>query len=209
MIAGALFGGAAWVAPSAYFVGIAAVVVSGLLLKKTKLFEGDVAPFVMELPAYHMPPLRNILRTTWERGWSFIKKAGTIILLSSMVLWFLQNFGFENGSFGMIEDLNNSILAIFGNTFAWIFSPLGFGNWQSTVAAVTGGLAGMLYGYSSIPQEWIDGDQKRKNQKESTHYRQGKGIVGSQFLHLQPRSQQHGNHFYQKSGKHQCCKDNQ
>lgn len=141
MIAGALFGGAAWVAPSAYFMGIAAVVLSGLILKKTKLFQGDVAPFVMELPAYHMPTFSNILRTTWERGWSFIKKAGTIILLSSMVLWFLQNFGVENGSFGMIEDLNNSVLASFGNIFAPFFSPLGFGNWQSTVAAITGLIA--------------------------------------------------------------------
>ena len=141
MIAGALFGGAMWVAPSAYFVGIVAVVLSGLILKKTKLFQGDSAPFVMELPAYHMPTFSNILRTTWERGWSFIKKAGTIILLSAMVLWFLQNFGFENGSFGMIEDLNHSILATFGNIFAWIFTPLGFGNWQSTVAAMTGLIA--------------------------------------------------------------------
>ena len=141
MIAGALFGGASWVAPSAYFMGIVAVVLSGLILKKTKLFHGDVAPFVMELPAYHMPTFSNILRTTWERGWSFIKKAGTIILLSSMVLWFLQNFGFENGSFGMIEDLNNSVLATFGNIFAPLFSPLGFGNWQSTVAATTGLIA--------------------------------------------------------------------
>ena len=138
MIAGALFGGAAWVAPSAYFVGIAAVVVSGLILKKTKLFEGDVAPFVMELPAYHMPPVRNILRTTWERGWSFIKKAGTVILLSSMVLWLLQNFGFEGGAFRMVSDLNNSVLASVGNILAPMFSPLGFGNWQSTVAAFTG-----------------------------------------------------------------------
>ena len=141
MIAGALFGGAAWVAPSAYFVGIAAVVLSGLILKKTKLFQGDVSPFVMELPAYHMPTFSNILRTTWERGWSFIKKAGTVILLSSMVLWFLQNFGFENGSFGMIEDLNHSVLASFGNIFAPFFTPLGFGNWQSTVAATTGLIA--------------------------------------------------------------------
>ena len=141
MIAGALFGGAAWVAPSAYFMGIAAIVLSGLMLKKTKLFAGDVAPFVMELPAYHMPTLGNILRTTWERGWSFIKKAGTIILLSSVVLWFLQSFGTENGSFGMVEDLNNSILAVIGNAFAWIFSPLGFGNWQSAVATVTGLIA--------------------------------------------------------------------
>lgn len=141
MISGALFGGAMWVAPSAYFVGIVAVVLSGLILKKTKLFQGDAAPFVMELPAYHMPTFSNILRTTWERGWSFIKKAGTVILLSAMVLWFLQNFGFENGSFGMIENLNNSILASFGNIFAWIFTPLGFGNWQSTVAAITGLIA--------------------------------------------------------------------
>ena len=140
MIAGAL-GGAAWVAPSAYFMGIAAVVLSGLMLKKTKLFSGDVAPFVMELPAYHMPTLGNILRTTWERGWSFIKKAGTIILLTSVALWFLQGFGIENGSFGMVEDLNNSILAAMGNAFAWIFSPLGFGNWQSAVATVTGLIA--------------------------------------------------------------------
>ena len=141
MIAGALFGGAAWVAPSAYFMGIAAVVLSGLILKKTKLFQGDVAPFVMELPAYHMPTAGNVLRTTWERGWSFIKKAGTIILLSSVVLWFLQSFGTENGSFGMVEDLNNSILAVMGNALARVFSPLGFGNWQSTVAALTGLIA--------------------------------------------------------------------
>ncbi|MBR2893630.1 MAG: ferrous iron transport protein B, partial [Clostridia bacterium] len=141
MIAGALFGGAAWVAPSAYFMGIAAVVLSGLILKKTKLFQGDVSPFVMELPAYHMPTVGNVLRTTWERGWSFIKKAGTIILLSSVVLWFLQSFGTENGNFGMVEDLNNSILAVMGNALAWIFSPLGFGNWQSTVAALTGLIA--------------------------------------------------------------------
>ncbi|MBQ4349093.1 MAG: ferrous iron transport protein B [Clostridia bacterium] len=141
MIAGALFGGAAWVAPSAYFMGIAAVVLSGLILKKTKLFQGDVAPFVMELPAYHMPTAGNVLRTTWERGWSFIKKAGTIILLSSVVLWFLQSFGTENGSSGMVEDLNNSILAVMGNALARVFSPLGFGNWQSTVAALTGLIA--------------------------------------------------------------------
>ncbi len=141
MIAGALFGGASWVAPSAYFMGILAVVVSGLILKKTKLFHGDVAPFVMELPAYHMPTLGNILRTTWERGWSFIKKAGTVILLSSVVLWLLQNFGVENGTFGMVADLNNSILAVIGNALAWIFTPLGFGNWQSTVAVLTGLIA--------------------------------------------------------------------
>lgn len=141
MIAGALFGGASWVAPSAYFMGILAVVVSGLILKKTKLFHGDVAPFVMELPAYHMPTLGNILRTTWERGWSFIKKAGTVILLSSVVLWLLQNFGVENGTFDMVADLNNSILAVIGNALAWMFTPLGFGNWQSTVAVLTGLIA--------------------------------------------------------------------
>ncbi len=141
MIAGALFSGAAWVAPSAYFMGIGAIVLSGLILKKTKLFSGDVAPFVMELPTYHMPTLGNILRTTWERGWSFIKKAGTVILLSSVVLWFLQSFGIENGSFAMVEDLNNSVLALIGNSFAWLFSPLGFGNWQSAVAVVTGLIA--------------------------------------------------------------------
>ncbi len=141
MIAGALFGGAAWVAPSAYFMGIVAIVLSGLILKKTKLFSGDVAPFVMELPAYHMPTLGNILRTTWERGWSFIKKAGTVILLSSVVLWFLQSFGTENGGLAMVEDLNNSVLALIGNSFAWLFSPLGFGNWQSAVSVVTGLIA--------------------------------------------------------------------
>ena len=141
MIAGALFGGAEWVAPSAYFFGIAAVMISGLILKKTKPFLGDEAPFVMELPPYHMPPARNVLRSTWERGWSFIKKAGTVILLSTVVLWFLQSFGFEDGSFGMTDNLNNSVLAKIGSLFAWMFTPLGFGNWQSAVAALTGLIA--------------------------------------------------------------------
>ncbi|MBQ7861520.1 MAG: ferrous iron transport protein B [Clostridia bacterium] len=141
MIAGALFGGAEWVAPSAYFLGAAAVMVSGLILKKTKPFLGEEAPFVMELPPYHMPPARNVLRSTWERGWSFIKKAGTVILLSTVVLWFLQSFGFEDGSFGMIDNLNNSVLAKIGSLFAWMFTPLGFGNWQSAVAALTGLIA--------------------------------------------------------------------
>ena len=141
LIAGALFGQAEWVAPSAYFLGIMAVMVSGLILKKTKPFLGDEAPFVMELPPYHMPPLRNVLRSTWERGWSFIKKAGTVILLSTVVLWFLQSFGFENGSFGMTSDLNNSVLAKIGSLFAWIFAPIGFGNWQSAVATLTGLIA--------------------------------------------------------------------
>ena len=141
MIAGALFGGAQWVAPSAYFLGAAAVMVSGLILKKTKPFLGEEAPFVMELPPYHMPPARNVLRSTWERGWSFIKKAGTVILLSTVVLWFLQSFGFEDGSFGMTDNLNNSVLAKIGSLFAWMFTPLGFGNWQSAVAALTGLIA--------------------------------------------------------------------
>lgn len=141
LIAGAFFDGAWWVSPSAYFVGMAAIVISGIMLKKTKMFAGDPAPFVMELPAYHMPTAGNILRSMWERAWSFIKKAGTIILLSAIFLWFLQSFGVENGSFGMVEDLNNSVLAAIGGIIAWIFIPLGFGNWQSAVAAVTGLIA--------------------------------------------------------------------
>ncbi|MCI8349146.1 MAG: ferrous iron transport protein B [Firmicutes bacterium] len=141
LIAGAFFDGAWWVSPSAYFVGMAAIVISGIMLKKTKMFAGDPAPFVMELPAYHMPTAGNILRSMWERAWSFIKKAGTIILLSAILLWFLQSFGVENGSFGMVEDLNNSVLAAIGGIIAWIFIPLGFGNWQSAVAAVTGLIA--------------------------------------------------------------------
>lgn len=154
LIAGALFGGAWWVAPSAYFVGIAAIILSGIILKKTKMFSGDPAPFVMELPAYHLPTAGNVLRSMWERAWSFIKKAGTIILLSAVILWFLQGFGFENGNFGMVEDLNNSILAVIGNAIAWIFAPLGWGNWQSAVATITGliakenvvGTFGVLFG---------------------------------------------------------------
>lgn len=154
LIAGALFGGAWWVAPSAYFIGVAAIIISGIMLKKTKMFSGDPAPFVMELPAYHWPTVGNVLRSMWERGWSFIKKAGTIILLSCIVLWFLQGFGFENGSFGMVSDLNNSILAVIGNGIDWIFSPLGWGDWRAAVATVTGliakenvvGTFGVLYG---------------------------------------------------------------
>lgn len=141
LIAGALFGGAWWVAPSAYFVGVASIAISGIMLKKTKLFSGDPAPFVMELPAYHMPMPKNLLMSTWERGWSFIKKAGTVILLSSVILWSLQSFGFENGSFGMVEDLNNSILAVIGNAIAWIFAPLGWGTWEGAVATITGLIA--------------------------------------------------------------------
>ncbi len=154
LIAGALFGGAAWVAPSAYFIGIAAIICSGIILKKTKMFAGDPAPFVMELPAYHMPTVGNVLRSMWERGWSFIKKAGTIILLATILVWFLQGFGVENGSFGMVEDMDNSILAKLGSVIAPIFTPLGWGHWRAAVAAVTGliakenvvGTFGILYG---------------------------------------------------------------
>lgn len=140
LIAGALFDNAGWVSASAYFVGVAAIIISGIMLKKTKIFAGDPAPFVMELPAYHLPTVGNVLRSMWERGWSFIKKAGTIILLSSIILWFLQGFGWENG-FGMVEDLDNSILAKIGNAFAWIFAPLGWGDWKAAVATVTGLIA--------------------------------------------------------------------
>ncbi len=154
LIAGALFDGAWWVAPSAYFVGIAAIIISGIMLKKTKIFSGDPAPFVMELPAYHWPTVGNVLRSMWERAWSFIKKAGTVILLSAIVLWFLQSFGFEEGSFGMVEELDNSVLATIGRAIAWIFIPLGWGEWESAVATITGliakenvvGTFGVLFG---------------------------------------------------------------
>lgn len=141
LFAGAVFGGSGLVAVSAYFIGIAAVVISGIILKKTKLFAGDPAPFVMELPAYHAPVARNIFRATWERGWSFVKKAGTVILLSSVILWFLQGFGFVDGRFTLVYDNNSSLLATVGNLFAFVFEPLGFGNWQSAVATITGLLA--------------------------------------------------------------------
>lgn len=158
LIAGALFDDAPWVAPSAYFVGIAAIICSGIILKKTKMFAGDPAPFVMELPAYHIPTVGNVLRSTWERGWSFIKKAGTIILLSTIFVWFAQGFGFEGGSFGMVEDMNNSILASIGSAIAWIFNPLGWGDWKAAVAAITGlvakenvvGTFGILYGFAEV-----------------------------------------------------------
>lgn len=161
LIAGALFDGAAWVAPSAYFVGIAAIICSGIILKKTKMFAGDPAPFVMELPAYHLPTVGNVLRSTWERGWSFIKKAGTIILLSTIFVWFAQGFGFEGGSFGMVEDMNNSILAAIGSAIAWIFTPLGWGDWKAAVAAITGlvakenvvGTFGVLYGFGEVAED--------------------------------------------------------
>ena len=161
LIAGAIFHGASWVAPSAYFVGMAAVIVSGIMLKKTKLFAGDPAPFVMEMPAYHMPRAINVLRSMWERGSSFIKKAGTIILLSTIVLWFLQGFGWEKGAFGMVDDIDHSILSSIGQTFAWIFSPLGWGDWKAAVASVTGLIAkenlvatfGQLYGFAEVAEE--------------------------------------------------------
>ena len=161
LIAGAIFHGASWVAPSAYFIGMAAIIVSGIMLKKTKIFAGDPAPFVMEMPAYHMPRAVNVLRSMWERGSSFIKKAGTIILLSTIVLWFLQGFGFENGNFGMVEDIDNSVLSSIGQTFAWIFSPLGWGDWKAAVASVTGLIAkenvvatfGQLYGFAEVAEE--------------------------------------------------------
>ena len=138
LIAGALFGNAWWVAPSAYFVGIASIIISGIILKKTKMFAGDPAPFVMELPAYHWPTVGNVLRSMWERGWSFIKKAGTVILLATILVWFLSSFGWaEDGAFGMV-DMNDSVLAIIGNAIAWIFAPLGWGHWQEAVATVTG-----------------------------------------------------------------------
>jgi len=141
LIAGALFGGSGLVAVSAYFIGVGAVIISGIMLKKTKAFSGDPAPFVMELPAYHVPAAGNVLRATWERGWSFIKRAGTVILASSIILWFLQAFGYTDGTFGMVEDNDNSLLAAIGGAVAFIFSPLGFGNWRSTVAVVTGLIA--------------------------------------------------------------------
>jgi len=140
LIAGALFGGTWWVAPSAYFIGIAAIISSGVILKKTKMFAGDVAPFVMELPAYHWPTVINILRSMWERGWSFIKKAGTIILLATIVVWFTSNFGWAESGFGMV-DMDESILAVLGGVIAPLFAPLGWGNWQATVAAITGLIA--------------------------------------------------------------------
>ena len=162
LIAGAIFDGSPWVAPSAYFVGIAAIVCSGIILKKTKVFAGDPAPFVMELPAYHMPTVGNVLRSMWERGWSFIKKAGTIILLSTIFIWFTSNFGMVDGHFGMVDELSSgSILCAIGSAIAVIFKPLGFGNWQMSVAAVTGlvakenvvGTLGILFGFGEVAED--------------------------------------------------------
>ncbi len=161
LFAGALFGGASWVAPSAYFVGIAAIICSGIILKKTRMFAGDPAPFVMELPAYHMPTASNVLRSMWERGWSFIKKAGTVILLSTIFVWFTSNFGFVDGHFGMVEDLSHGLLAAIGRGVSWIFAPLGWGSWQAAVAAITGlvakenvvGTFGILYGFAEVAED--------------------------------------------------------
>ncbi|MDE5932941.1 MAG: ferrous iron transporter B, partial [Lachnospiraceae bacterium] len=166
LIAGALFDGAWWVAPSAYFVGIAAIICSGIILKKTKMFAGDPAPFVMELPAYHLPTVGSVLRSMWERGWSFIKKAGTIILLSTIVLWFLMSFGWADGSFGMLEaeQLDSSILAGIGGIVAPLFIPLGWGDWKMAVAAVSGliakenvvGTFGMLFGFAEVAEDGVE-----------------------------------------------------
>ena len=166
LIAGALFGGAWWVAPSAYFVGIAAIVCSGIILKKTKMFAGDPAPFVMELPAYHLPTVGSVLRSMWERGWSFIKKAGTIILLSTIILWFLMSFGWADGSFGMLEaeQLDGSILAMIGSIVAPLFAPLGWGDWKMAVAAVSGliakenvvGTIGILFGFAEVAEDGVE-----------------------------------------------------
>ena len=165
LIAGAMFGGSSLVAVSAYFIGMAAIICSGVILKKTKLFAGDPAPFVMELPAYHVPAWGNVFRATWERGWSFIKRAGSVILAATVVLWFLQGFGFENGAFGMVEDQDNSVLAAIATKIAWIFAPLGFGNWRATVASVSGliakenvvGTFGVLYHFGGELSE--NGDE--------------------------------------------------
>lgn len=164
LIAGALFGGSGLVAVSAYFIGVAAVVVSGIMLKKTKMFAGEPAPFVMELPAYHIPSAGNVLRATWERGWSFIKRAGTVILVSSIILWFLQSFGFVEGAFGMVEDNNSSLLAAIGTFVAPLFAPLGFGNWKAAVATFTGliakenvvGTFGVLYGVAEVAEDGVE-----------------------------------------------------
>ena len=164
LIAGAMFGGAWWVAPTAYFIGVAAVIVSGILLKKTQRFAGEPAPFVMELPAYHAPAFGNVLKRMWERGWSFIKRAGTVILASSVLIWFLKSFGVAGGALGMVDNMDESLLAAIGNAVAWIFAPLGFGNWQSTVATVMGlvakeevvGVFGVLYGVAGDAMELVE-----------------------------------------------------
>jgi len=169
LFAGALFGGSGLIATSAYFIGVAAIIISGIMLKKMRAFAGEPAPFVMELPAYHTPSATNVLRATWERGWSFIKRAGTVILASSIILWFLQAFGFEGGAFGMVEDNNSSLLASIGALVAPIFAPLGFGNWKAAVATFTGLIAkenvvstfGVLYHFGGELSE--NGDEIWRN----------------------------------------------
>lgn len=161
LIAGAIFDNAGWVAFSAYFIGVMAIILSGIMLKKFRMFAGEPAPFVMELPSYHTPTARNVLRSMGERGWSFIKKAGTVILLSTVVLWFLQTYGWENGAFGAVSDINNSVLAAIGSAIAPLFAPLGWGNWQNAVASVTGLIAkenvvatfGQIYGFAEVAED--------------------------------------------------------
>lgn len=163
LLSGALFGGAWWVAPSAYFVGVLAIIVSGLILKNTTLFSGDVAPFIMELPAYHMPTLSNIVHSMWERGFSFIKKAGSVVLLSTVFIWFTSRFGWSEGYFGMLpeEEIGKSLLAVIGSSISWLFSPLGWGDWKATVATLTGlvakenvvGTIGILYGFAEVSED--------------------------------------------------------
>lgn len=190
LIAGAMFNNSGVVAASAYFIGVAAIIISGIMLKKTKMFSGDPAPFVMELPEYHLPTVGTVLRSMWERGWSFIKKAGTIIALSTIIIWFLQGFGVENGSFGMVESTDNSILAKIGSCIAWIFSPLGWGNWRAAVAAVTGlvakenvvGTFGILYHFTGEVAE--NGDQIWTNLNTDFSALSGghPGLAGYSFL---------------------------
>ncbi len=164
LIAGALFDNAAWVSVSAYFLGVAAIIVSGIILKKTKQFASEAAPFIMELPAYHWPTVSSLLRSMWERGWSFIKRAGTIILASSVIIWFLESFGFVDGSFGMVDDLNDGLLANIGSALSFVFKPLGFGSWKPTVATITGLVAkeevvstfGVLYGMEEVAEDGLE-----------------------------------------------------
>ncbi|MDR0590224.1 MAG: ferrous iron transporter B [Spirochaetaceae bacterium] len=164
LISGAVLGGAWWVAPSAYFLGIFSVILSGIILKKTRMFAGDPSPFVMELPAYHLPTVTNILRSMWERAWSFIRKAGTVILISAVLIWFLSSFGFTPDGFGMVDDLNEGLLAAIGGAIAWIFAPLGFGTWDAAVATITGlvakenvvGTMGVLYGYAETAEDGVE-----------------------------------------------------
>ena len=178
LIAGAIFPGQSWVAPSAYFLGVAAVIVSGIILKKTRPFQGDPAPFVMELPAYHIPSATNVLRSTWERGWSFIKRAGSIILLSAILIWFASNFAIENGSLVMVESIDASMLAALGSKIAPLFAPLGFGNWPSVVATVMGLVAkeevvavfGVLYGVAGDAMELVEGGEFDKLAPIATHF---------------------------------------